>query len=188
MIAVADPAASLSFTAELEALGYALPATGRHYPLPEELEGHKDPRDGLSEREALERARDLVASGDFEAALPLLEGLRAANPAAPVVLDALAAALLGMQRHEQAVEVLRTRLCYPPERIETHRDLRICFTVLGDAERARAHSIRALELQAEHHQRGGDLEALRRTRVLLDHTRRADAAELGVGGARAGSP
>ena len=164
--------------ADLAELGYALPERpDTAFPLPDQLDV-PDTRDRLADYIVFEQARARLESGGYEAALPSLLGLRQLYPDSVAILDALGTALIEAQDHALAVEVLRSRLRLPPEAVATHRDLRVCFTALGDEARALRHSIRALELQVELHQARRDAESLRAARRLLDQARRSAAETL----------
>jgi len=141
------------------------------YPAPFEVQGRPDPRDSLAESTAVDRARDLALAGDHAAARAILEAVHDANPYDTTALDLLAEVLIALGEHRPAVAVLRARLVLPPEQIATHRDLVRCFTALGDAAQRRVHSLRALELLIETHERRGEHEEAARYRELLEGAR-----------------
>ena len=159
--------------ARLAALGHEPPAgSSSARTRPAELAGRTDPRDALEDHRRFERARRALEAGGYVEALVQLEELRAKHPGATLVLEALAEALTGAGRHAEAVDVLRSRLTLPPETVENHAALRAGLARLGEAEAAREHSVRSLELLVERQRRRGDVEGVRRARMLLERTRR----------------
>jgi predicted Zn-dependent protease len=126
------------------------------------------PQERWSEYAELTRAQALARERRFADAVAALEPLSAANARNVAVLDALGEALVELAQWPRAVEVLERRAALPPERLATHRDLVRAYVALGDADKARAHTLRSLELLIASHELRGEPELARRYRELYE--------------------
>jgi len=141
------------------------------YPDPLEASSLPSPDASLDEYRAFSAAIALAATARHELAVERLEELLARNPRSVSALDELAASLIALERWQRAVEVLLERREHSPERLSTEQGLVQCYTELGDAEKARAHTLRALELLVEIHQRRGETERAASYQAILDGER-----------------
>ena len=141
------------------------------YPDPLQASSLPSPDASLDEYRAFCAAQALSATGRHEAAVERLEELVARNPEALGALDELASALLALQRWSRAAEVLLERRKHAPARLSTEQGLVQCYTALGDAEKARVHTLRALELLVEIHGRRGERERAAQYQSILDGER-----------------
>jgi tetratricopeptide (TPR) repeat protein len=150
---------------EVAELGYGAKAEGEiDYPDPFELGSLPQP--DMDERAALVGAENLAREGKAAEAIQTLELLRTKNPANLEVLDELALALIAQKEWSRASEVLLERLHHPPERLATHQGLVQCFTELHEPERAREHTLRALEILIALHERRGEHAEAERYRAI----------------------
>jgi tetratricopeptide (TPR) repeat protein len=117
----------------------------------------------------------LAHSGRHAEAVPKLEAIVRDNPRNLQALDDLGASLVALEDWPRAIEVLQARSARLPDRIVTHQRLVQSFEALGRPDQARQHTLRALELLVQVHERRGELELARRYRALYE-------AETGAGG------
>lgn len=159
-------------TLAIAALGYGHAGELEpEYPDPLEATNLPSPDVSLGEYREFSAAVALAATGRHEAAVERFEALLARNPHSVSALDELAFSLLALQRWSRAVEVLLERRKHSPERLSTEQGLVQCYTNLGDATKARAHTLRALELLVEIHRRRGENERAAGYQALLDGER-----------------
>ncbi|HVS11726.1 MAG TPA: sulfatase-like hydrolase/transferase [Planctomycetota bacterium] len=156
--------------APLEALGYVASA-GLSTEFPGPLEDLDRPAPRLEDLAAYNRALALVRAGKLEQTAETLEDLARRNPWSVLVLDLRAEALERQGNLSAAVEVLNERLRLPPEQIATHQSLVRCHGSLGNPDLARRHTLRALELFIQAHERRGEPELAQSYRELLERTR-----------------
>ena len=153
----------------LAALGYG--DTGElepEYPDPLQPTDLPSPDARLGEYREFSAAVALAATGRHEAAVERFEALLARNPSSLSALDELAASLRALQRWQRAVEVLLERRKHSPERLSTEQGLVQCYTELGDVDKARVHTRRALEMLVEIHRRRGERERASSYQAILD--------------------
>ena len=163
-----DPAAR----APLEALGYVAAASATsELPGPLEDLDRPEARSRLEDLAEYNRALALVRGGKLGEAAGMLEDLAERNPWSVLVLDLRAEALERQGNLAAAVEVLNERLRLPPEQIATHHALVRCHGSLGNLDLARRHTLRALELFIQAHERRGEPELAQRYRELLEKAR-----------------
>jgi arylsulfatase A-like enzyme len=129
----------------------------------------------LDEYRAFTAAQTLVQLRRYSEAVPKLEQLLRDNPQSVHALDELAIALVELEDWPRALDVLRRRAELQPDRLSLHRNLVKCYLALGEAEQARRHTLRALELLIEAHERRGEHE-------LATGYRRIYANEVSSGG------
>ena len=128
-------------------------------------------RPSLDEYRAFSAAVALAATGKHEAAVERFEAIVARNPHSLSALDELAFSLIAQQRWPRAIEVLLERRRHSPERLSTEQGLVQCYRALGDEARARVHTLRALELLVEIHQRRGEPDKARQYEAILAEAR-----------------
>lgn len=138
------------------------------YPDPLEPSDRPAPRERLDEYRAFIAAQSLVQTQRFEQAVALLEPLVAANPGNVAALDELGGALVELQRWSAAAEVLERRVALPPDHLLTRKHLVRCYTELGNAAKAREHTLRSLELLIETHELRGERDEAARYRALYE--------------------
>jgi arylsulfatase A-like enzyme len=129
------------------------------------------PRNQLAEYREFEAAQALATEGQYAAAVAKLEPIVAANPANIHALDELGADLVEMHEWRRAVDVLTQRSKHLPDRLSTHRNLVRCYKELGDEAKAREHTLRALELLIEMHERRGEPETAQRYRATYESSK-----------------
>ena len=158
--------------ASLAQLGYGeVGESPAEYPHPLENTGRPTARERQAEFEQFIRGTNLIATGDFRGAIPVLEAVCETNPWNIGAHDALAMALLRTRDYERTLAVLRHRLTLAPEKMATHRDLVICYEALGDARAAYDHSVRSLELLVQTYERQQKREEASRARAQLQRVR-----------------
>jgi arylsulfatase A-like enzyme len=136
------------------------------YPDPLAPTDRPAPHERTGEHRVYLQANAHIEAGQPAEAAAALEPIVAAEPWNRSALDALALALADLRLWRRAIDVLLQRLDLPPERLSTHRLLVRCYTELGDEARARAHTLRSLELMIELHERRGEPEIAERYREL----------------------
>ncbi len=159
-------------TLAIAALGYGHSGVLEpEYPDPLEESELPSPDASLDEYRAFSAAVALAATGRHEAAVERFEAIVARNPHSLSALDELASSLIVQQRWPRAIEVLLERRAHSPQRLSTEQGLVQCYRALGDEARARGHTLRALELLVEIHQRRGETEKARQYETLLIEAR-----------------
>jgi arylsulfatase A-like enzyme len=126
------------------------------------------PDERLQEYREFTAAQTLNQTQRSAEAAEKLEKLLASNPASVHALDELAIALVETKQWERAVDVLQARAKLPPDRLSTHQKLVQCYLELGNAAGARTHTLRALELLIEAHERRGEPEKAAQYRRIYD--------------------
>lgn len=138
------------------------------HPDPLEPTERPAPRERLLEALGLHQRLRRDERAVFVESLALLEPLVATNPHNVAALDELGAALVELERWSEAAEVLERRAALPPDHLVTRKHLVRCYTELGDAAKAREHTLRSLELLIETHELRGEPDAAARYRALLE--------------------
>lgn len=116
----AEVAIDAETAAQLMALGYA--AESPAGPLEDELASLRlsgdDPLTKIGDAELLSQTGGMRARGEFGQALNLLLPIRERNPENTYILGLVSASLLGLERNQEAVEVLQEILRLEPTNIE----------------------------------------------------------------------
>ena len=165
-------AASEQGTLAIAALGYGHSGELEpEYPDPLQVSDLPSPDTSFDEYRAFSAAVALAATGKHAAAVERFEAIVARNPHSLSALDELAFSMIAQQRWPRAIEVLLERRRHSPERLSTEQGLVQCYTALGDEARARVHTLRALELLVEIHQRRGEPDKARQYEAILAEAR-----------------
>lgn len=139
-----------SLLASLRALGYG--STGRSAPAMPDPFAPTDapsPLDATHELAPLMRALSMGDRGEVEPAVALLETIVAHNPDHWLAIDNLALGWMGLERFDEAHELLNRRTREGPRRTDTLINLALCCERLGRPEDALAASERALEIDPD---------------------------------------
>jgi hypothetical protein len=164
--------ASAGAGAAIEALGYS--SGGEFEPDYPDLLAPSDlpsPDARIDEYRHFSAAQALAATGRHAEAAERLEALLRENPQSVSALDELARSLLALGRWQRAAEVLLERRKHRPERLATEQGLVQCYAELGDAPRAKEHTLHALEMLVEIHAQRGEPGEAARYRELLEQGR-----------------
>jgi tetratricopeptide (TPR) repeat protein len=154
---------------DLVALGYAgADAAPLEFPNPLARTDRPAPHERIAEYTEFSAAQALAQTGHFAEAVAKLEPLVAANPLNLAALDELGNALVELGQWQRAASVLEERVKHPPDHLLTRKNLVRCYTELGDAAKAREHTLRSLELLIESHERRGEHERAQQYRALYD--------------------
>jgi Flp pilus assembly protein TadD len=94
-------------------------------------------------------AKVLRADGDYDGAVARLQVVLAQYPRDRVALNDLGRVLFLKRKYVDAVKTLQSVLAIDPEDLQAHYNLMLCYSGLGDQDRARGHQSRYLRFKAD---------------------------------------
>jgi choline-sulfatase len=105
---------------ELQSLGYA--SAGARRDLRIDMSG-PDPKDRVAVLGILEKSAELMTHDRFQAAIPMLKGIQAEDPANPAIYQKLGSCLERLAQYQKAIDVYQTAIKHHAENDQTYASI-----------------------------------------------------------------